>query len=196
LPPAAPQRGSGTVIAVICAAFDEATDAAVYAVREVVRAAGVRLPERPPHRPHFSLAAARVQRGAELDAVVDVAAHIAGRHEPMDVPFDRVGRFGRAGVVWLGPSRTPPALRTLQRDADAALQAAGWPPAFGERSAPAQWVAHCTLATRIPKPQLRALQATVRDRYRPIHARVDALAVILVGGRGDTAYVRFRHASR
>jgi 2'-5' RNA ligase len=137
-----------------------------------------------------------VHRGAELAAVVDVAAQVAGRHAAIDVAFDQVGRFGRAGVVWLGPSRTPAALHALQRDADASLQAAGWPPAFGERSAPAQWVAHCTLATRIPKPQLRALQATVRAGYRPIQARVDALAVILVGGRGDTAYVRLRGAIR
>lgn len=196
-PERAPQRGQAKLVtAVICAAFDQATDAAVYAVRDVVRSAGVALPERPPHRPHFSLTAARVRRGAELDAVVQVTREIAGRHVPIAVPFDEVGRFGRAGVVWLGPATPPPALRGLQRDAHIALQAAGWPPAFGERSAPAQWVAHCTLATRVPKPQLRVVQATVRGSYRPIDARIEALAVILVGGRGDSAYLPFARETR
>ena len=53
----------GRVTAVVCAAFDPATDEAIYAVREVVRSAGVPLPPRPPHRPHFSLAAARESCG-------------------------------------------------------------------------------------------------------------------------------------
>jgi 2'-5' RNA ligase len=174
--------------AVVCAAFDPATDEAVYAVREVVRAAGVPLPERPPHRPHFSLAGARVAMGDELEAFCAVAGGVAATHTPIEVPLDEFGRFGRAGVVWLGPARRLPALDALQRDADAAL-AEHWPRAFGERSDPRQWVAHCTLATRVPKPELRGLQQRVRAGYRPIAARVDALAVILVGGRGDVVHL-------
>ncbi len=174
--------------AVVCAAFDAATDEAVYAVREIVRAAGVPLPPRPPHRPHFSLAAARVVAGDELEQFCAVAAGVAATHAPIDVAFDEVGRFGRAGVVWLGPAARVPALDTLQHDADAALRER-WPRAFGERSDPRQWVAHCTLATRVPKPELRALQQRVRAGYQPIVARVDALAVILVGGRGDVRHV-------
>jgi 2'-5' RNA ligase len=180
------------VTAVLCAAFDTASDEAVYAVREVVRAAGIALPDRPPHRPHFSLAAARVARGAELDAVAAVAADVARRHAPIGLRLDDVGRFGRAGVVWLGPRVTPAALAELQRDADASLQASGWPRAFGQRSEPGEWVPHCTLATRIPKPTLRAVQQAVAASYEPIAVTVDALAVILVGGRGDTAHFRFR----
>jgi 2'-5' RNA ligase len=178
----------GTVTAVLCTAFDEATDAAVYAVREVVRDAGIALPPRPPHRPHFTLCAARVQRGPELDAVIDVARAVAARHRPMRFVLSEVGRFGRAGVVWLGP-RAVPALTGLQRDAAASLAAAGWPPAFGQRSDPGQWVPHCTLATRIGKPLLRQVQEAVRNSYQPIDALVDAVAVILVGGRGDVARV-------
>lgn len=179
----------GTVTAVVCTAFDPATDEQIYRVRERVRTAGVRLPERPPHRPHFSLAAARVSRESGLDRVVEVAARLAGSHAPLDVTLDEVGRFGRAGVVWLGPSQRPLHVVTLQQDVDAALRADGWARAFGERSDPAQWVAHCTLATRLPKPQLREVQAAVRAHYRPIPARIDALAVILVGGRGDVAHL-------
>jgi 2'-5' RNA ligase len=175
------------ITAVVCAAFDRATDEAILATREVVRAAGIRLPDQPPHRPHFSLAAARVPR-EELPRVLEVAFGVAAQHRPFPVRLDEVGRFGRAGVVWLGPSARSGVLARLQRDVDAALQAAGWPRAFGERSDPTQWVAHCTLATRVPKPQLRNVQAAVRERYAPIAARVDALATILVGGRGDVGH--------
>jgi len=44
------------------------------------------------------------------------------------------------------------------------------------------------LATRVPKPFLRRVEATVRASYRPIEGHVDALATILVGGRGDVGY--------
>jgi hypothetical protein len=50
-------------------------------------------------------------------------------------------------------------------------------------------VPHCTLATRVAKPLLRELQDTVADGYEPIRATVDALAVILVGGRGDVVHL-------
>src|SRR3954454_6027518 len=102
----------GTVTAVVCAAFDAEVDDAVYALRDAVRDAGVPLPPRPPHRPHFTLAAARVQRGAELDRVCAVAAEVAPRHTPIPLALTEVGRFGRAGALWLGPapSRGLPAL--------------------------------------------------------------------------------------
>jgi 2'-5' RNA ligase len=187
-----PQKGllkgqDRVVTAVVCAAFDPATDEAVYAVRERVRAAGVPLPDRPPHRPHFSLSAARVPRES-LDAVVAVAAAVAARHEPVPVALAEVGRFGRAGALWLRPAPNR-GLPAMQRDAYRAMRQAGWPPAFGERSAPRLWVAHCTLATRVAKPLLRDLQAALAADYDPIRGVVDALAVILVGGRGDVAHL-------
>jgi 2'-5' RNA ligase len=175
----------------VCAAFDPVTDEAIYAVRDLVRAAGIALPPRPPHRPHFSLAAARVEQGDELSRVVAVAAEVAARHRPIPLVLEDVGRFGRAGVVWLGPTRSPK-LAALQRDTVDALSAAGWAPAFGQRSEPGQWVPHCTLATRVPKPQLREVQAAVRRQYRPIDGTVDALATILVGGQGDVSFVPLR----
>jgi 2'-5' RNA ligase len=178
---------SGTVTAVVCTAFDAAADEAVYAVREVLREAGVPLPDRPPHRPHFSLAAARVQRGAELDRVCEVAAEVAARRAPVPLVLSEVGRFGRAGALWLGPAPTR-GLPALQRDVYRSLKHAGWPSAFGERSAPNLWVPHCTLATRVAKPRLRELQELLAGRYDTIRATVDALAVILVGGRGDVAH--------
>jgi 2'-5' RNA ligase len=178
----------GTVTAVVCAAFDAALDDAVYALREVVRESGVPLPPRPPHRPHFSLAAARVQRGDELDRVVTVTTEVAARHRPVPLVLTEVGRFGRAGALWLGPAPNR-GLPALQRDVYRSLKQAGWPSAFGERSAPKLWVPHLTLATRVAKPLLRDVQETVRDHYQPIRGAVDALAVILVGGRGDIAHL-------
>jgi 2'-5' RNA ligase len=178
----------GDVTAVVCAAFDAAIDDAVYALRDVVRDAGVPLPPRPPHRPHFSLAAARVQRGEELDRVVAVAGEVAARHEPIPLALTEVGRFGRAGALWLGPAATR-GLPALQRDVHRSLKKAGWASAFGERSAPNLWVPHLTLATRVAKPLLRDVQQVVREHYEPIRGTVDALAVILVGGRGDVAHL-------
>jgi 2'-5' RNA ligase len=184
----------GRVTAVVCAAFDPDTDEAIYAVRDRVRQLGVRLPDRPPHRPHFSLAAARVERGAELDRVTEVAAEVAAQHAPVPIVLSEVGRFGRAGALWLGPAPNR-GLPTLQRDAFRALKHAGWESAFGDRSAPRLWVAHCTLATRVPKPRLRELQEAIAAGYQPIRGSIDALATILVGGRGDTAHAPLRGAN-
>jgi 2'-5' RNA ligase len=179
----------GRVTAVVCAAFDPALEAAILAVRERVRAAGVPLPDRPPHRPHFSLAAARVEPGAELKRVLAVARLVAATHSPVPIVLSEVGRFGRAGALWLGPAPNR-GLPALQRDVYRALKRAGWESAFGERSAPNLWVAHCTLATRVAKPLLRDVQAAVAADFRPLRGEVDALATILVGGRGDTDHVR------
>jgi 2'-5' RNA ligase len=172
------------VTAVVCAAFDEATDEAVLIVREVVRGAGVSLPPVPPHRPHFSLAAAVVSKD-ELPAVAAVATEVARRHAPIPLQLRDVGRFGRAGALWLGPTPNA-ALTALHQDVHASLLA-HWPSAFGERSEPSQWVAHCTLATRVPRPQLREVQQQVVACFRPIDGTLDAIATILVGGRGDVS---------
>ena len=177
--------GRGVVTAVVCAAFDPATDEAIYEVRERIREFGIPLPDRPPHRPHFSLSAARVPR-ADLDEVLAVAASAAARHEPVPIALSEVGRFGRAGALWLGPARNA-GLPALQRDVHRALKQR-WEPAFGERSAPRLWVAHCTLATRVAKPLLRDAQEFVAAGYEPIRGTVDALATILVGGRGDVGH--------
>lgn len=177
--------GRGLVTAVVCAALDPATDEAIYSVRERVRAFGVPLPDRPPHRPHFSLSAARVPR-AELDEVLAVAREVAARHDPVPIALAEVGRFGRAGALWLGPAPNA-GLSALQRDVHRTLKQ-HWEPAFGERSAPRLWVAHCTLATRIAKPLLRQVQEFVSSGYEPIRGTVDALATILVGGRGDVGH--------
>lgn len=174
------------VTAVVCAAFDAALDDAVHALRDVVRDAGVPLPQRSPHRPHFSLSAARVDPDA-VGEVVAVAAEVAARHEPVPVVLTEIGRFGRAGALWLGPAPNR-GLPALHKDVYRALKRV-WPPAWGERSAPNLWVPHLTLATRVATPLLRDVQRRLEQDYEPIRGTVDALAVILVGGRGDVAYL-------
>ena len=182
-----PLRGAGgTVTAVVCAAFDAALDEAVYTLRDAVRDAGVPLPPRPPHRPHFSMSAARVSK-EQLPEVVGIAAEVAARHAPVPIVLTEVGRFGRAGALWLGPAPNR-GLPVLHKDVYRSLKRA-WPPAFGERSAPNLWVPHLSLATRVPKPRLRDVQQAVQDGYQPIRGTVDALAVILVGGSGDIAHL-------
>jgi 2'-5' RNA ligase len=150
-----------------------------------VRAFGVALPERAPHRPHFSMTAAQVDRD-EVDAVAEVARAAAAQHAPVPIVLSEVGRFGRAGALWLGPAPNR-GLPALQRDVYRALEQ-HWPPAFGDRSAPWLWVPHCTLATRVAKPLLRDLQDAIAATYEPIRGSVAGLATILVGGRGDVGY--------
>lgn len=171
--------------AVVCAAFDAATDDAVLAVRSRVIACGVPLPERPPHRPHLTLAAARLAP-TDLPALAAVIDTLAAEHAAIRLLLSEVGRFGRAGALWLGPPEPngPPRLRALQRAADDVL-GAGWPRAFGDRSTQQGWVPHCTLATRLHPRRLREVQASLRADYQPIRAVVSGLAVILVGGSGD-----------
>lgn len=180
----------GRVTAVVCAAFDPATDEAIYAVRDAVRDAGVEMAPRPSHRPHFSLTAARVDRDTELDQVLDVAAELAGAHVAIPLILTEVGRFGRAGALWLGPAPTRE-LELLHRDVFRGLKRAGWPPEFGERSAPNLWVPHCTIA-RVPRQRLREVHRRIEEQYQPITGTVAALATILVGGRGDVAVAPLR----
>ena len=174
------------ITAVVCAAFDAATDEAVLATRDILATLGVRLAEHPAHRPHLTLAAARIEPD-ELPSVLHSAATVAARHRRITITLAEVGRFDGSGVIWLGP-RPSAELTGLQRDVDGVLLGAGWPRAFGQRSDPAQWTPHCTLAVRVPPPRLPAVLAALRAHYRPVEARIEGLATILVGGRGDVGY--------
>jgi len=168
--------------AVVCAAFDAATDAAVLVVRDRAREHGVHVAASPAHRPHLTLAAARLPED-DLPRLLDVVASIAARHEPLPIRLDNVGTFARSGVLWLGP--TPGrALPALQRDVYKTLKSSGWPSAF-EETRPLRWTPHCTLATRVPRPMLRSVRDALVDESTVIVGSVEALATILVGGRGD-----------
>ena len=167
---------SRTTVSVVCAAFDADGDAAVATVLAQLRELGVRVARQPAHRVHITLAAA----SAEPGELAPLAAEAARRHVAFDLTLDRVGTFARGTILWLGPSRSD-ALTALQRDITAAL--AGRPPAFGEHTDPRTWVPHCTLARRTT----RRCADRLRAQYEPLTVRVDALATIVVGGRGDAA---------
>jgi 2'-5' RNA ligase len=164
------------VVSVVCAAFDADGDAAIAAVQDRLRAFGVRVPKQPAHRLHITLAAVQTVP----DDVAPIAAQVAASRPPFDITLDRVGTFGRGTILWLGPSRDD-ALSALQRATVEAL--AGHRPAFGEQNNPRQWVPHCTLARRTRHRVVDGLRA----EYEPLRVRVDALATIVVGGRGDAA---------
>ncbi|HEX3336181.1 MAG TPA: 2'-5' RNA ligase family protein [Jatrophihabitans sp.] len=166
-------------VAVVCAAFDAAADAVIEELRAQVEATGQRV--RRAHRPHLTLAAARV---IDADEVVARAAEVAARHRPISLTMAGLDSFP-SGVVFVRPEPSA-ALRELQRDAHQTLVAARLGPAFGEQGDPAQWVAHCTLATRVPA---RGRNRLLGKGLRPFAASVEALAVILVGGHGDVAHL-------
>ena len=168
-------------VAALCAAFDERSDTALGGVRERVRALGGNAPADPAHRPHLTLSAAAVD-GDGLDAVVALAAATARRHRPIPLVLDKVGTFARGRIVWLGPSSSDE-LRAMQADVHDTLIAAGYPNAFGDHSAPRNWVPHCTLTLRAP----RGFADRLRAEFDPIPVTVDAIATLLVGGRGDVA---------
>jgi 2'-5' RNA ligase len=161
---------------VVCAAFDPATDAGIETLRDRVAAAGHRV--RRAHRPRLTLTAARTADAEDLAALV---AEVAGRHAPIPLGMRGFGSFP-SGVLFVETDESS-ALRELQRDAYETLRQR-WAPAFGWQSAPGEWVAHCTLATRLPRPDLRALREAPFD---PFPVTVDALAIIAVGGSGDLA---------
>jgi 2'-5' RNA ligase len=176
-PPRAPQRGHDRTV-VVCAAFDPATDAAIERLRDRIAAAGHRV--RRAHRPHLTLSAARVD---DIEPVVRLAESIAAAHPPISITMAGVRSFA-SGVLFVAPENST-ALRELQCDAYETMSA-HWPPAFGPQSEPQEWVPHCTLATRLAGPVRSALQQLA---FEPFPATVEALAVILVGGRGDVAHL-------
>jgi 2'-5' RNA ligase len=171
------------VTAVVCAAFDDAADAAVRRLITRLAESGTRVRPTPRHRPHVTLGAAKIRPG-ELTDVLAVAAHVATGTAQFPVVLDHIGAFPGGGVLWLGP-RPDPELHRLQRDVDAALVAAGWEPALGERGKPGRWTPHVTLATRLRPDALGPAVTTVATRFRPIRGHVAALATILVAGAGD-----------
>ncbi len=171
----------------MCAAFDPDAEAALLRHVSRLQVAGVPVAAPPRNRPHITLAAARTTPG-DLDRVVTTARQAAGRR-PFPVRLDHLGVFPGGGVLWLGP-RPSSALAALQRDADAALLAAGWGRAFGAQSDPQSWTAHCTLATRLRPDDLAKAVRDVARGFREITARVERLVVIVVGG-SEIAVVPF-----
>ncbi len=178
---------SALATAVVCAAFDAATDRVVLTGREVVGRTGVRLATRPRHRPHITLAAVRVHV-EQIPPFLERLRPLATATAPITVTLDRVGTFGRAGALWLGPADCPE-LCMLQRSVHAVVEAGPWPNPFGARTDPREWVPHCSLATRLDPVALERARLAVALGFVPLAAAVTGLAVVLVGGSGDVGYL-------
>lgn len=91
----------------------------------------------PPANFHVTLAFLGMHDADLIPRVCDVAAGLA--FEPCSITFDRIGRFKRAGVLWLGASEVPDSLTAFQHGLVGALLEAG----IGHDRKP--WKPHLTL---------------------------------------------------
>lgn len=90
-----------------------------------------------PHQFHVTLAFLGMQRAELIPDILDVASRLA--FEPCQVVMDCLGRFQRAGVLWLGASELPRELVDFQHALVGALLDAG----IGYDRKP--WKLHLTL---------------------------------------------------
>ncbi|WP_432563803.1 2'-5' RNA ligase family protein [Kineococcus sp. SYSU DK003] len=159
---------------VVCAAFDPDLDARVLALQQALRDAGVHVAP-PRHRPHLTLAGSARPLDELLDAVRQTPVAAQGVH------LDEAGEFRRGAVLWAGTDDA--ALSDWHRNV---LQDV---PNEFPNAGPGQWRAHCTLARRVPQ-QLRTTALDVVRAALPLTGRIEALAVVQVGGSGDLALHR------
>jgi 2'-5' RNA ligase len=174
-------------VAVVCAAFDDDADSVVRSRVAALAAAVDGVPAQLRHRPHITLAAARLP-GPDLNPVEDVVRALAGGHGPFGVRLEHLGSFPHGGVLWMGPQPSA-ALAQLQLDTFTALTRADLDPAFDDHLHPSRWVPHCTLATGLGRQALSCAAAAELRRFEPVQAMVAALAVIHVGAVGDHAFM-------
>ena len=120
---------------------DDAVRAEVARVQSHLSNAGRAVP---PRNFHVTLAFLGMQPAAVIPDICALAGRL--RLAPCRVVMDQVGRFPRAGVMWLGASMPPDPLRRFQQDLLDALQDAG----IGHDPKP--WTFHLTLYRRLRKP--------------------------------------------
>ena len=93
---------------------------------------------------HVTLAFLGMQNPAVIPVVCDVASRLA--FPSCDVVLSRLGRFKRAGVLWLGTDSVPAILHQFQQDLVDSLLEAG----IGHDRKP--WRFHLTLYRKMRKP--------------------------------------------
>ena len=96
-----------------------------------------------PHQFHVTLAFLGMQETAQVPAILEVASRL--EFTPCNVALDRLGRFKRAGVLWLGSKKIPGSLQTFQQALVDGLLAAG----IGYDRKP--WIFHLTLYRKMRK---------------------------------------------
>jgi len=97
-----------------------------------------------PHQFHATLAFLGMQKPESLPAILAVASRLT--FKPCRLVLDRVDRFKRAGVLWLGVSQIPMELQDFQGSLVDALLDAG----IGHDRKP--WEFHITLYRKMRKP--------------------------------------------
>ena len=110
-------------------------------VATVQRTCGVEGRPVPPANFHVTLAFLGMQDAAVIPRVCEVASGLA--FEPCEVTLDRLGRFRRAGVLWLGASEVPDSLAAFQHSLVGGLLDAG----IGYDRKP--WKMHLTLYRKL-----------------------------------------------
>lgn len=105
----------------------------------------------PPVNFHVTLAFLGMQEAEVLPRVLEVAANL--EFPRCELVLDRLGRFSRAGVLWLGASEVPPVLASFQHTLVGALLDAD----IGHDRKP--WEPHLTLyrKLRMPPPTMRSV---------------------------------------
>ena len=93
---------------------------------------------------HVTLAFLGMQNPAVIPVVCDVASRLA--FPPCEVTMDSLGRFKRAGVLWLGADEVSAVLQQFQQDLVEGLLEAG----VGYDRKP--WKFHLTLYRKLRKP--------------------------------------------
>jgi 2'-5' RNA ligase len=96
-----------------------------------------------PHQFHATLAFLGMQRQEAIPVIQAIASGLALK--PCSLVLDCLGRFKRAGVLWLGVSDVPAALREFQQSLVSALADAG----IGHDPKP--WEFHVTLYRKLRK---------------------------------------------
>lgn len=121
------------------------------AVAAVQRDCGVEGRAVPPANFHVTLAFLGMQEAEVLPRVLEVAAGL--EFPRCELVLDQLGRFSRAGVLWLGASEVPPALASFQHALVGALLDAD----IGHDRKP--WKPHLTLyrKLRTPPPTMRSV---------------------------------------
>lgn len=113
---------------------DDAVRRQVSAVQQECGAQGRAVP---PANFHVTLAFLGMQEADVIPRVCEVASGLT--FEPCEVTLDQLGRFKRAGVLWLGASYIPESILAFQHDLVSGLLAAG----IGYDRKP--WKLHLTL---------------------------------------------------
>jgi 2'-5' RNA ligase len=93
---------------------------------------------------HVTLAFLGMQQADLIPEIQDIASRLS--FEPCRVVLDRFGQFRRAGVLWMGASEIPAALRGFQNSLVGAMLEAG----IGHDRK--DWKYHVTLYRKLRKP--------------------------------------------